>query len=255
MKFKLSKFKSWIPFALIFFGVLFLFLSFYLPSFYNPQDELHKAAVRTKSKITELENKFQRYSDNLKTDGNYLSKSDSAENLFESQFTILYYVNDSLVYWNNNKILPRNSIGARNEGYDFHKYKNGYYLSINKVIEESTFRKRELFMMIPIRDAYVTENQYLKHEYNSAFSIPEWVNISDSATPLSEEVKSLKGKKLFYLSYALPFNNQEPQTLAIVFYFLSLLLLLTSIHHLLTHLLGNIWSQLKLVLAFLQHLC
>ncbi|GDX51172.1 hypothetical protein LBMAG27_02190 [Bacteroidota bacterium] len=249
MKFNLSKFKCWIPVALIFFGAISLLLSFYLPSFYNPLDELHKAVVSTESKITELENKFEHYSDKLKTDGNYLGKSDSEENIFDSQFTILYYVNDSLVYWNNNKILPRNINGTRTEGYDFQKYKNGYYLLINKTIEKSVFHKRELIMMIPVRDAYVTENQYLKHEYNSFFSIPEWVEISATETPLSEEVKSVSGKTLFYLSYSLPFNNQEPQPLAIAFYFLSLFLLIAFIHHLFTHLLVTIWWQVKLLFA------
>ncbi len=250
MKFEFSKFKSWIPVALIFFGVLFLLLSFYLPKFYNPQDELHKAVINTESKIRSLENKFQYFADQLKTDGNILSKYDSVENLFESQFTVLYYVNDSLVYWNNNKILPRNNNLVRSEGYDFQKYKNGYYLTFNKAVEKSAIRRRELFMMIPVRDAYVTENQYLNHEYNPGFSIPEWVEISNTETALSEEVKSVSGQKLFYLSYALPFQNHAPQAFSIVFYFLSFILLLAFIHYLLTHALDKIWWQIKLLLAF-----
>ena len=230
-------------------GVIFFLLSFYFPSFYKPQDELHKAVVRTELKIASLENKCQEIASQLKTDSHYLSKVDSVDFFFESQFTLLYFENDSLVYWNNNKILPRDIIGNRVEGYGFQKYKNGYYLSIIKTIEKTNNKKRELIMMIPVRDAYVTENQYLKHEYNADFSIPEWVEILAVKTERAVEVKSINGEKLFYLGYALPFNNQEPQLLVIVFYFLSLIFLLTSLHHILTFWGSRLWWQLRLFIA------
>ncbi len=246
---KLTNYKSWIPVALFSFGLLFLILSFYLPSFYNQQQELHTAVVKTESAISLHEKKFLLYYNQLKTDGNYITKSDSAGNLFDENFTLLYYVNDSLVYYNNNNILPRNSIGIRKEGFDFQKYKNGYYLSLNKIIKQSVSNKRELFLFIPIKDDYVTENQYLKNEFNPAFTIPEWVEVSSDINPLSESVKSSTGEHLFYLYYSLRFTNHQPQSLVIVFYFASIILLLAFLHHLLTHWFVTMWWSIKLIIA------
>lgn len=243
------KHKGWIPFFLFFLSALFMLLSFYLPMFYSPHKELHKAIISTESKINALEKKFQEYCDKLKSDDDFFIKHDSIENLSEVEYTILYYINDSLVFWNNNKILPQNIKGIQEEGFEFEKFKNGYYLTINKRIEKSSLRKRELFMMIPIRDAYVTENQYLKHKYNTYFSIPEWIEVASQVSPLAEVVKSSTGKNLFYLSYSLPFINPEPQTASITLYFLSIVLLLAGIHFFLTYLVSSSWWLIKLLIA------
>ena len=215
----MKKFRSWIPALLFIFGVIFILFAFKLPSFYNPKNELQAAVKNTEKKIAVFEKQFQFYCDKLKADESALTKTDSTKKLLDANYTLLYFVNDSIAYWNNNKILPRVFESNPVDGIDFQKYKNGYYVSIYRVIENSPLRKRTLLMYIPVREAYVTENQYLKHEYNASFSIPEWTEISKEETFMSEVVKSTAQKKLFYLSYSLPFRNQEPQPLAIVFYF------------------------------------
>ncbi|MEI7801140.1 MAG: HAMP domain-containing sensor histidine kinase [Bacteroidota bacterium] len=245
----LKKFRTWIPALLFLCGVIFMLLAFYLPSFYNPKNELHIAAVSTESTIASFEKQFQVYYNKLKTDGNALTRKDSDKSLLDAPFTLLYFVNDSIAYWNNNKILPGRFDSIPQEGIDFQKYKNGYYVTVYRLVENSAQRKRALIMYLSVRDAYVTENQYLKHEYSSSFVIPEWAEISVTETLMGEAVKSSDGKNLFYLTYALPFRNQEPQPLAIVFYFAGWLCLLGFVHFLFAHFLNRIGWLLQFVLA------
>ncbi len=245
----MKKLRSWIPVLLFVFGVIFMLLAFYQPSFYNPKTELHKAVTHTEATIVSFENKFQIYYNELKKDNNSLAKIDSNKKLLDEPYTLLYSINDSVAYWNNNKILPRIYDSIPKEGVGFQKYKNGYYVSIYRTIENSPMKRRVLLMYIPVRDAYVTENQYLKHEYSPAFSIPEWAEISKEETVMGEVVKSSTGEKLFYLSYSLPFNNQEPQPLAIVFYFAGWIFLLGFIHFAFAHLFTRINWLIQFILA------
>ena len=224
-------------------------LSFYLSSFTQPENVLKKSVSSAEKKLDELNREFNRYWKNIQSDPAwFVHHDDSIPKLFNAPYTLLSYTNDSLVFWNNNKILPR----SVSNGFGFVKYKTGYYVTISQRVEIDSSHSQQLLFFIPVKYSFVTENEYLKHEYSSLFSVPDWIGISEKENILGEPVHSPSGEILFYFYYSIPFQNDEPQPLAVILFFSGILFLLIAIHYAFVYWLNKIsWSiRFLFALAF-----
>ena len=233
------------PFIFFIAATLLFVLAFYIPSFQNYEKKLAQTVSSTEEKIESLNKVFHSFEKKISSNNNYFSIADSTEKLSEAPYTLLHYVNDTLVYWNNNKILPR----SVRQGFDFQKYKTGYFISISHRTEKDSAHSTQLVMLIPFKYSFVTENEYLRHEYNPEFNIPDWATVSVNPGVLAQPVYATGKQILFYLSYPFPFQSNERNTAVIILWFAGIIALLLFIHFAFTLWMQSIYLWLRALLS------
>lgn len=128
--------------------------------------------------------------------------TDEVKEVQSLPFYVYAFDNDTLIFWNNNKILP----GWNDAGNDpkLLQYSRGYY--VGRSISLPYLKKYEhLFVLFPIVTQYPFENDYLKSHFEAADFIPLSTQVSDKSLKGAYAVKDTSGKPLFYLH----FNPQD----------------------------------------------
>ncbi|MDC0230326.1 ATP-binding protein [Aureispira] len=195
--------------------------------------ELEKELHETEKEIEEL---FNNGSFLLNAVEGYVLSDTILKYINKAYTFIIYNDNDSIVYWNNNKVLPfqsdihytKQSTSDKYEisGSIFFKIHRPYEFKIN---EEIYFYNLEV--LIPIYRHFSIQNNYLKDNFPlmpKEFS--EFVSISNQRTDFS--IKDRSGQTILYLKT----NDSFPYLWYIIFstllYVISSIFVFLAVHYL-----------------------
>lgn len=135
------------------------------------------------------------------------------------------YTNDTIVFWNNNKILADCEPPTHNNKNTLYYNERGKF--VKKCITIDSTAQTKLVVLFPIVTLYPIENSYLQSNFVAAEHIPVSTEVLSRAKKGSLPVSDLSGQKVFYLSFnaqALP--NWIPATIILA---LIIAALITSI--------------------------
>ncbi|MEO7922960.1 MAG: ATP-binding protein, partial [Chitinophagaceae bacterium] len=159
--------------------------------------------------------------------------------------------NVDMRFWNDQLVVPPADILAAPDGEYFVKESNGWYYLIKKTLPDSKRESKLVsYAMVPVRSEFFISTDYLPQKFFFSNSADKQVRISETSTDFI--VKTVSGKKLFYLdkkaSVAVSYNDRR----TILLRFGAVLLLFLFIHLLAESVLrkGNVWRAIG-VLAIL----
>lgn len=123
------------------------------------------------------------------------------QDLFEKPYGIFLYELEkngpiNLHFWNTQTILPTTEILARKDGQYFDSLANGEYETIRRKIN-SRDKKLLLIALIPIRQAYFLQNEYLINDFVKPPKASKNYEISNARTPFP--IRNTYQQTLFYL--------------------------------------------------------
>jgi len=101
------------------------------------------------------------------------------------------------VFWNTQVIEPDSSIINGDNGIDFQKLLNGWYIIDKRSFLSSSGSYYKMIFLIPVKWSYYVENKYLHNSFVAESDIEKTYDIS--LTPTRHEIKDENGKPLFYL--------------------------------------------------------
>ena len=147
-----------------------------------------------------------------------------AEELFNLPYTVLAYSGDSLVFWNNNDIIPSTNALATPNEYSLQQWKNGFYL-LRLIRYRTNDRDIRYAFIQPVKFDYATSNEYLIPGYAEDFNIDAHITLSSRLNPSAIPV-SLPDGNAFYTSYDASYVEKETDS---EFYLLFLTGVLVSL--------------------------
>ena len=146
----------------------------------------------------------------------------------KKEYNLHIYKNDSLVYWNTNKLPILRFADIHYPSNGIVKLQNGWYYAKSKKVKNIIIVASFL-----IKKDYSYENDYLKNDFNEVFSIPFHASLileKENALPIYT-----KDKKFAFAIF--PLENQEVSDLEsnilVLLFFLFISFLLTGIFYLL----------------------
>ncbi|MEM7103925.1 MAG: ATP-binding protein [Bacteroidota bacterium] len=149
------------------------------------------------------ENEVRKYLENpvfvRKAIAGRLSESELVE-VADKPFTLCFYKEDSLVFWNNNRILPFLNLvtGGEEETASLMRLKNGYYEFIKTYYQSETGEGRfNLIGLIPVKYEFPFENDYLINNFALLEESPGFLTLSAGQTGFP--ISTVDGEILFYL--------------------------------------------------------
>lgn len=115
--------------------------------------------------------------------GNQESKE--AEALYDKFYSLLVYRNDTLVFWNNNEVLPPDSVLYHNTDQTrLLALPNGYYQLCKKTLAlqpiNGTLQKVSIIAIQLVKHVYYVQNKYLQNNTNALLEIPDELVFSTS---------------------------------------------------------------------------
>lgn len=118
--------------------------------------------------------------------GNQESKE--AEALYDKFYSLLIYRNDTLVFWNNNEVLPPDSVLYHNTDQTrLLKLPNGYYQLCKKTLAlqpiNGTLQKVSIIALQLVKHVYYVQNKYLQNNTNALLEMPDELVFSTSPKP------------------------------------------------------------------------
>ena len=124
--------------------------------------------------------------------------SDEVRTMNDYPFYVYAFDRDTLIFWNNNKILPVwNDAGPEPQ---LLKYNRGYYLG--RSLSLPFLNKDEhLFVLFPVVTLYPFENDYLKSHFEAADYIPVSAQVLSKPVKNSYAVTGKDNKPLLYLQF------------------------------------------------------
>lgn len=107
------------------------------------------------------------------------------QTLYDQSYTLLLYRNDTLAYWNNNKVLPPNFfLYAKSDATRLLKLPNGYYQACKKTLPLQTIngnlQKVTVIALQLIKYNYQIQNKNLSNTNNPLLGIPNEIEFSTS---------------------------------------------------------------------------
>ncbi len=139
-------------------------------------------------------------------------------------FTLCFYLNDSLVFWSNNHVLPYQSEvqnAPERMQYKFIELPNGAYEWISHRFRDADHNNITAIGLIPVRHRYALESAYFQNDFTADPYIPAQVSVTEDPNPYAIHRKD--GKPLCYLEADDKISDQRQQTT------MALLLALTFI--------------------------
>ncbi len=124
--------------------------------------------------------------------------SDEVHAMHEFPFYVYAFDKDTLVFWNNNKILPASmDAGAEPK---LLKYNRGYYIGRSMSLPYLNKDER-LFILFPVVTLYPFENDYLKSHFEAADYIPASAQLLSHPAKNSFAISAGHSAPLFYLRF------------------------------------------------------
>lgn len=191
----------------------------------------HQAVAQAVRTVNAQVRVFQTQTDSLYktiTDPRSTIDAARAEQLFNLPFSVLAYRGDSLVYWNNNTLLPSLETVRRAQGYSLQRWKNGFYLLRNVEYQTTNGLVRYAFLK-PVKYDYATTNEYLQPGFTEPFNVDPHVDLS--LTPTANATKiSLPDGHAFYLFYNPAYTATQSVFRLYVLYLMACLLIVAGVY-------------------------
>ncbi|MGH1338907.1 MAG: ATP-binding protein [Aureispira sp.] len=162
---------------------------------------------------------------------------DTVTKYINKPYTLLIYNDhDSVVYWNNNNILPYQSDirYSRKDTIERYEMNASIYLKVHRpydfLIDDSTYHYN-LEALVPIYRHYSINNNYLQDHFSLVSKqVSEFIAISE--TPTDHAVKDRLGRPIVYVKAQPYYPYKWYIVFATLCYFLSSFLFLLGIHQL-----------------------
>ena len=213
-----------------------LIVSYFLRSEDLPSPHLYAMARNVEVKLGEIHKEYK----TLVTDTALINDlieeqfaSEKLEDLSNMPFLFLIYRSGECVFWNSNKVFPSTFLALNiGDGSNFVRLENGYY-EIIKTTWRINREKVVLIGLVPIKDKFTIENNFLQSKFNPIFDLPSYVDVSLSPIDGGEPVKSQTGSNLFYLSLTeAVYREQRLDYITLGLCFGAFMFLLLSLHFL-----------------------
>ncbi len=224
-------------YSLLFFATLLFALSFIFNKLYTQRSSVTREVRLLEKYIAEQQNSFGDFAADSALIHKLIEEKESLDEFnhlkAKPYITFLYTANDvggvSMKFWSDKLAVPPIDKFAVEDGEYFEHLRNGYYVILKKTLSVSGLPEKVLaFAMIPVRSEFFIETDYLPRKFVHSSTAEKRVMISEKTTEFP--VKSVSGKKLFYLdqkvSGAVPYNDR----LTIFLRLGSVLLLFFFIH-------------------------
>jgi signal transduction histidine kinase len=223
--------RNYITGALILF---FFALAFGLEFFFTKDRNLHSYQLQIESSLHDTEQEV----DDLFADKAWLLRQYSKEIppqtlltedleklslLTDKDYNICLYRNEELVFWTNNRVFL--SPGQVKEMVDmkeqsrFLELPNGFYELRKMVLKDGNHYDYFAVSLIPVRNKFAQESEYLINQFTGQKNIPKAIDISDEITDFS--IKTKEGNTLTYLKALRNFKDTSQQKLLLLFYLLA----------------------------------
>lgn len=201
-------------------AVLLLSISYYMD----------KSHLESKSDYTGITNKLQNHLNKKEKDIEQLLADDSLlintvqngfnvednKQLERKDLILLAYADTSLVFWSSNIINPEKVKPEKRGEVDAVKTANGWYLYKQKRIGNYTF-----IALYNFYKRYQYSNRYLRSSFAKGVGIDNTAELSKEQSKGFAPVKSIYGKKLFYMALH-PYNPNSPSIVIIALALLGL---------------------------------
>ena len=110
-------------------------------------------------------------------------------------FNAIIFQKDKLCYWSKTNAIPDYNYLKLQEGNNFRRLDNGWYL-----IKQKTIGKSKLFCLFNIYKEFSYQNEYLTNSYNNRLKIKDYVEINSFVKNKGYVIKDLQNKNLFSIS-------------------------------------------------------
>lgn len=180
-------------------SILILSVAYYIDNYRQKAESNYEELTRTLQ--THLHNKEKAIEKLLANDSflnSFIKDGFSLEGrkrLDKRDFTLMVYKDTSLVFWSDNEADPDVVREKKSEEIDALKTNNGWYLHKTRKIGRHSF-----VLLYRFYTRYQYQNRYLRSSFAPDAGIKNTAEISPKPVQDFAPVKSIYGKKLFYLA-------------------------------------------------------
>lgn len=196
--FKSYPYKGWLILAILFWGLA-------IARYYQKTRSVtpERMAKSVESNLQQKETALRNILDNealINRIYNGALTVEDAQYLARQEYGIYAYRNDTIVFWNNNKVLTDcTSPSPYNEGYLYNNERGRFVKEC--IVTDSGSANEVLVVLYPIVALYPFENSYLKSAYAAGDHIPISTSIHTRKKTGSYPVVNTSGKTVFYLYF------------------------------------------------------
>ncbi len=167
-------------------------------------------------------------------------------------FVFFYKVNgfDNLpVFWNTPVIEPDSSVLNAEDGIQFQKLLNGWYVIEKRAFKNFDGSLYKIVCLIPVKWDYYIENKYLSNSFIAVDNIEKAYDIS--LTPSRYVIKDINGISLFYLHRISKDSLTHDNVFALWLRILATILILFFIHKLASYYVkkNGFWNGLLILIV------
>ncbi|MDR6941707.1 ATP-binding protein [Mucilaginibacter pocheonensis] len=214
-------------------GIGLLFTAIVVQKTYTPVNNLAKAGHTIESNLHKKEAFINDQINDKVTFQRLKNLPDNEQDALSdiNKFTVanrIWFVtlhHNHLKFWSGTKVLPDNLSGIK-EGSSFIKQPNGYYETIRK--SEGDFA---VIFFIPVKTAYVFENQYLQNTFDQDLVKDNNIAIADFSDLNVYEVHSSNHNYLFSIKLKANSINYAFVYYVLIFWVLTVLTLCALVHN------------------------
>lgn len=201
--FKRYPYRGWLILAILFWGLA-------VARYYQKSMSVTPAmmASTVEADLHKKEASFNQVSNNTALIDRIFSETLTAADvryLTQKDFGLYAYRNDTIIFWNNNKILADCPAPSPKKKQKLHYNDRGKFVK-SCITPDSTKPGETLVVLYPIVTLYPFENSYLHSSFVAADHIPINTTIAARGNKESHPVANSSGEEVFYLNF-------KPQTL------------------------------------------
>ncbi|MEL7020885.1 MAG: hypothetical protein AAGK47_04715, partial [Bacteroidota bacterium] len=147
--------------------------------------------------------------------------ADELQRLAAQPYTIFFHSNDSLIFWNNNRVQINNSelTKIKNNGNQslFMKLDNGFYEVLHRRYPDIATSQQSITAVIPIKYEYILKSDYLQNEFVQNKNIPKSVQLVKNGDT-THDIKRHNGDVLCYLKAPPNVKDKNQQLILLILY-------------------------------------
>ncbi|MEI2737957.1 MAG: ATP-binding protein [Chitinophagaceae bacterium] len=224
-------------YSLLVLATLLFILSFVFNKLYSNRSSVTQEVQLAEKYLNNQHDDFQSFCSDTSLINRLLAQGETLSeftHLTTKKYGIFLYSidefgNAAMRFWNDQLVVPRTEMLAKDDGEYFSKEPNGWYYIIKKTLTQpDRAGKLFSFAMVPVRSDFFITTDYLPQRFFYSNSADKRVRISETVTDFP--VKTASGKILFYLdkkaSVAVAYNDRR----TILLRFSGVLLLFLFIH-------------------------
>ena len=148
-------------------------------------------------------------------------------------YTCLIYLDDSLIFWNDNATVPEEYPAVFPVGSSFQHFGNGYYLLDKENIENKiTGKCLAVVRLVPVKFFYNSTNLYLDSKFAPPFHLPSYFIIDEQKESSGVPVVNEEGVALFKLFIDENAKAAQTNPEGTLFFFLGFFFLLLFLNRL-----------------------